>query len=62
MAIGTQYIQETINEYEMAIFDENEEEDLALLTQVCLSLEQTIPPIREHFKHYLSELHRPIRK
>jgi len=32
MAIGTQYIQETINEYEMAIFDENEEEDLALLT------------------------------
>ena len=60
--MGTQYIRETINEYEMAIFDENDEEDLALLAEVCLSLDQTIPFVREHFKNHLKELHRPIGK
>lgn len=30
----------------MAIFDENEEEDLALLTEIHLSLNETIPHVR----------------
>jgi hypothetical protein len=45
-ALGSEFIRDTIQDYQMAIFDENNEEDLVQLTELCLSLKESVPPLR----------------
>lgn len=55
-ALGTEYIRVTIQEMQMAIFDENAEDDLARLIELHLSLKDTIPTMRDYFKQFLIDL------
>lgn len=41
---------------QMAIFDENAEDDLARLIELHLSLKDTIPTMRDYFKQFLIDL------